>query len=514
MVLVWLAAALSPLQVSAQTADETPAVVVDTDPYGRATPRGTVEGYLSAIRESDLEKAALFLDVRGLPDADGLERTIELRDLLDNGGLFFSLEDISAQPEGDLSDEMSADLEIVGTLGVGGRDVDLILQRIPAADDTFVWLFSHDTVAQLPELHRYSTEGILDQFLPDTLKTTRVFSVPIGHWLAILATAAVAFLIGQVAANRVLKGLLWMLPNRWSAVSGTDARNVRYPLGVLIAVMLYRSLVVAIGVQVVARGSIDWVFSTLYWGALALLCLRIVDLVAEMLASAVERETHRKSLAALILTRKIAKAVIVTVLAVQLLEILGFDVTTAIAALGIGGLALALGAQRTVENLVGSVIVVADRPVEVGDFCKFGDVSGTVEDIGIRSTQIRTAQRTIISVPNGAFASMQIENFSVRDRFFFHRVLSLRNDVSPEQVRAVITRIRDFMDAAGFISEDSRVNLVDLTRWSIEVEVLCYVEAPDFAEFVKLRERFVFSLLDSVNEEYRFIVSPDQSIIA
>ncbi len=491
-----------PGHVAAQTT-ETTAI---SDPYGRTTPRGTVDGYLKAMREADPAKAGLFLDLRDLSEAQGSRRAMQLKHLLDDGGYFFLTDEISASPEGNLSDEMSADLEEVGALRSGARELPLTLQRVRGENGQFVWLFSRTTVDALPDLYRYADESFLDRVLPDGLKTYKVLTVPIGHWLAIVLAAALAGLVGIAMARFALKSLDWLFFEK----TGTtlNVRAIIIPLATIIAVALYREVVILIGVQVVARGATDWLAVTLLWLALAILCLKLVDLVADVVRSALQPDEHRTSLAALILLRKVMKAVILSLLTVQVLEILGFDVTTAIAALGIGGLALALGAQKTVENLVGSVNVVADRPVEVGDFCKFGDVSGTVEDIGIRSTKIRTPARTIVTVPNGTFASMQIENFSVRDQFLFNTVLSLRSDTSADQANEILHAIRREFEAADNIAPGARVNLIELTRSSLDIEIFSYVIAPDYIAFLNAREALLLFLLKTVSASGSVLAFP------
>src|SRR5690606_19602519 len=120
-----------------------------------------------------------------------------------------------------------------------------------------------------------------------------------------------------------------------------------------------------------------------------------------------------------------AKVAIVVLGAIAILGTLGFDVKTGLAALGIGGIALALGAQKTIENFVGSVTLITDQPVRVGDFCKVGAVSGTVEQIGMRSTRIRTGERSTVTIPNGQFSSDMIENFATRERHLFAPVIRL-----------------------------------------------------------------------------------------
>src|SRR5690606_31249260 len=142
--------------------------------------------------------------------------------------------------------------------------------------------------------------------------------------------------------------------------------------------------------------------------------------------------------------RRSAKVLLLAVAFVAILDTLGFDVTAGIAALGIGGIALALGAQKTIENLVGSISVIADKPVQVGDFCRVGTVTGTIEDIGIRSTRIRTLERTIVTIPNSDFSSQQIENYAPRDRFLFNPRIAVEYGISAAELHAgveVIERI-------------------------------------------------------------------------
>lgn len=497
-----------PAQVPAQSADQS--ATSFSDPYGRASPRGTVDGYLKAMREADPAKAALFLDTRGLSESEGSRRAMQLKRLLDDGGYFLLTDEISASPEGNLSDEMSADLEEVGALSSGHREIPLILQRVADGGVAYVWLFARTTIDELPELHRRASESLLDRVLPNKLKTYKVLTVPIGHWLAMVIVAATAALFGLFLAGFALKALDWLFTAK--AGSSLHVRSVVVPLGTVIAVIFYREAVILIGVQVVARGATDWIAVTVLWLAVAFLGLKLVDLVADVLRSTLQPDEHRASLAALILLRKVVKAIILAVLTIQVLEILGFDVTTAIAALGIGGLALALGAQKTVENLVGSVNVVADRPVEVGDFCKFGDISGTVEDIGIRSTKIRTPARTIVTVPNGTFASMQIENFSVRDRFLFTTVLSLRCDVAADQVTGIIEAVRQKLETSEHIAPGPRVNLIELTRASLDIEIFSYVIAPDYVSFLNTRERLLLFLLDTVTAKGSVLAFPPSRV--
>ena len=125
----------------------------------------------------------------------------------------------------------------------------------------------------------------------------------------------------------------------------------------------------------------------------------------------------------------------------------GYPVATVLAGLGIGGLALAFGAQKTIENLFGSISLAADQPFRVGDFVKIEDFTGNVERIGMRSTQIRTLDRTLISLPNGKLADMRIEDFASRDRIRFAATVGLVYGTTEEQVRRVVAGIEAMLRA-------------------------------------------------------------------
>src|SRR5205823_13595463 len=140
-----------------------------------------------------------------------------------------------------------------------------------------------------------------------------------------------------------------------------------------------------------------------------------------------------------LLGQRVAKAIIVIAAGLAVMGVLGFNLTTALAGLGIGGLAIGFGAQKTIENLFGGISLLGDEVFRVGDVCRFGDRTGVVEDIGLRSTRIRTDDRTLVAIPNGTVATINLENLSRRDKILFKTNLSLRVDSKPDHVRFVLT---------------------------------------------------------------------------
>ena len=188
-------------------------------------------------------------------------------------------------------------------------------------------------------------------------------------------------------------------------------RRVIVPMAMVLTGIVIKELMLLVGINLIIRNFVERMADILSWVALAWLLLRIIDILFKRADRLAIIGNHPERVSVLGLIRKVIKVLLLVLATIVILGNLGFDLTTGIAALGIGGLALALGAQKTIENLVGSVSLVADQPINVGDYCKFGSQEGTVEDIGIRSTRIRTSNRTLVTIPNGSFSSMSIENF-------------------------------------------------------------------------------------------------------
>ena len=170
------------------------------------------------------------------------------------------------------------------------------------------------------------------------------------------------------------------------------------------------------------------------------------------------------------------KIIIILVAILVWLDNLGFKVTTLVAGLGIGGLAVALAAQKSLENLLGAITLYMSAPVRVGDFCRFGDKSGTVEEIGLRSTRIRTLDHTIIHVPNGFLADQYLENFAAREKILYHPKIGLRLDTTPDQVRYVLIEVRTLLYAHPKVDPTpARIRFVGFGMYALELEVFAYI---------------------------------------
>jgi MscS family membrane protein len=192
----------------------------------------------------------------------------------------------------------------------------------------------------------------------------------------------------------------------------------------------------------------------------------------------------------------------------------GVNPTAVVAGLGVGGIAVALAAQKTLENVIGGISLILDKVVLVGDRLKVGGIDGTVEDLGLRSTRIRTFDRTVISVPNGQIANMTLENMSTRDKFWFHPIIGLDYATTTTQLDAALEGIRGLMRASRHIERDSvRVSFLRLGASALEVEVSAYIVTRRPAEFFKFQEELLLRIMQCVKSAGVKLATPSQTLV-
>jgi MscS family membrane protein len=237
----------------------------------------------------------------------------------------------------------------------------------------------------------------------------------------------------------------------------------------------------------------------------------VVDLIAERWHAGLDPRVQAVSYSVLPLARQVLKLSLFLVAVLFVLSVWGYNTSTILAGLGVGGLAVALAAQKTIENLFGGISVIGDRPVLVGDVCRFGDRTGTVMHIGLRSTRIRTPERTIISVPNGQFSSMAIENISGRDKIWFHPTLNLRRDTTSDQLRQVLSSFSEILASHPKVETGKiPVRFTGVGAYSLDVEVAAYATTSDNDEFLALQQELLLKMLGAVEQAGTALAVPLQ----
>jgi MscS family membrane protein len=212
----------------------------------------------------------------------------------------------------------------------------------------------------------------------------------------------------------------------------------------------------------------------------------------------------------MLLGERLIKVVILLAALFLMLTILGVDTQTALAGLGIGGVAIAIGAQKTVENFLGGVFLLSDKAIAVGDTCSISNRVGVVEDITLRSVRLRTSEQTLLLIPAGVLSQDCIENFSTRGKILAKSTLRLRYDTSTEQLRPILDSIHTLLGKIPEIeAETSRIRLVDFGVRAIELELFAYVLTTDFSEFLAVREDLLLQIAGIVEAAGSRFAGPD-----
>jgi MscS family membrane protein len=240
---------------------------------------------------------------------------------------------------------------------------------------------------------------------------------------------------------------------------------------------------------------------------------RVVDVASNVIAKLRWSREHPGSHALVPLGRRLSKVAVILAGVVTLLSELGYSVASVVAGLGIGGLAVALAARSTLENLFGAFSIGADQPFREGDVIKIDDVVGTVEAIGLRSTRIRTPDRTLVSLPNGKLADMRVECFSSRDRIRLSCVLGLVYDTSAAQMRQVLASVERVLREHPKLWPDTVVvRFMELAASSLNIEVMAWFQTRDFDEFRAIREEILLRFMEVVEQAGTSFAFPTQTI--
>ena len=498
------------LGVNGDSSEETVATPLP-DSFGRDTPRHTVQGFISALSENDYLLASNYLNLSKSDNPTTVVR--QFKQALDAGGRFQPDLQISNTPEGNLTDQLPPSQENVGVINIGEKSVSLLLERVVSKENEQYWQFSSETLSSIPEVIENSEPTLVSRYTVDSLDGKKLFGYQLADLVAALSMIVSSFVLTYIAVW-LLYHLLRIVYPRVRGVPLPLPDKVILPLSVVIMALILSEVMVYAGVSVTLREPVNRFTDIASWLALTWLLLRVIDAIFTRAVNLSYKKNYTERVSILGLLRKVVKALLLIFAVIVIFGNLGFDLTTGIAALGVGGLALALGAQKTIENLVGSVVVVADSPVRIGDYCKFGTYEGTVIDIGIRSSRVRTLTRTIVTVPNGDFSSMQIENFTSRDMFRFFHQLYLKRTADIDVVFKMVKDLDEFLKEHEMTNQEwNQVNILELRQDCYVIQLQAYINANDVMEFYD-KQNVVF--VDVLNQVAKYDVEhalPTQQLI-
>lgn len=478
------------------------------DTLGRGTPRGTVLGLLSAARNRNTGLAALYLNT-SLRGADAEALATELATVIDRG-LPARLNEISDKPEGSGRDPLNPDEDLIGVVQTAKGNLDILVERVDRARAGKVWLFSRKTLASIPDAFQELSEYALERYLPDFMITTRLAEIPLFEWVAVFVGMPFIYLLTGVL-NRILSLAVGIVRRRLTRNAALPNPRVLWPP--------FRLLLLALTIRwLVSKATLPFLARE-FWSTTALMIVVVAGMwLLILLNESGERylARRRRSLSgaasALRLIRRLIDGLILFAGLLFTLNHFRISLTATLAGLGVGGIAVALAAQKTLENVIAGVSLIADQAVRVGDVLNLGDIQGTVEEVGVRSTRIRTVDRTLVSFPNAQIANMRLETLSVRDRFRFQPVVELRYETTTVQLRSFIAGVRTLLSGHDNVDLASvRVRFVRFGA-SSAVEIFAYVFASDWNNFLEIQEELLYGIKDIVQKTGVAIALPSHSL--
>jgi len=466
------------------------------DEFGRGTPRSMVRGFLEAARARNFERAAHYLDVRNLPagldEGQGPQLARQLKIVLDRV-LWIDVDALNATPEGNADDGLPAARDLVGRLAGQARAYDILVQRMPRGDGVEIWKFAGATVAEIPGLYAEFGYGRLESVFPPWFFDVQVLGIEVWFWVALVIAFSLAFPVAILVTAALIA-----LRRRIHPASAEEAATfLTGPVRFLIAALLARALMGLTGLSLVAQSVAQ--AATLVVVASAWLGLRLLDLFVQRIARHLET---RGLVGATILLKPAARLLKLVVLlgaGLLWLDNLGYKVTTLLAGLSISGVAVALASQKSLENIFGAITLYMSQPVKVGDFCRAGGHLGTVEEIGLRATKIRTLERSVVTISNAEFVNLHLDNLSARDRFWYHPTIRLRYGTTPDQIRYLLVEIRRMLYAHPRVLPDlafARFN--QFGQYSLDLEVFAYLATTNYFESLEIAEDLNLRVMDLV----------------
>jgi len=481
------------------------------DPLGRDTPYGTVFGFLQAAQAGDYSIAAQYLQMSaGRRQSEGDALAMKLNVVMNRAFAGSLLP--SRQPEGTPQEDVPLGRQKLGTMSSGDVEAELELVRVSDPAAGRIWLISSETLAKVPELYDQVEARQVETRLPQWVVKHQFAGMPLWQGFALVLMIPVA-----AGASWLLLVVLG-IPLRWWArkrghVELEWSRSVSGPAWLLVGTLVHRILASYLGMPLLQRHYYVQVTAVAVIVGSNWILWRVIRWFLRRMRNRALARGHGGTGSLMLLGERLVKALVVVMAVFSILGILGFNMSTALAGLGIGGLAIGFGAQKTIENLFGGVSVLGDEVIRVGDVCRFGDRTGTVEDIGLRSTRVRTEERTLLAIPNGTVATINVENLSRRDKILFKTLLGLRSETSPDHLRYVLSEIRRVLYSHSKIETKTvRVRLIELASSSINVELLCYVLTQDFNEFAAVREDLLLRIMHLVEDSGTGFAFPSQTL--
>jgi MscS family membrane protein len=475
------------------------------------SPRASLERYLELCRAGRWADAAEYLDVAPARAEEAATLALRLKAVLDEH-VWFDLQQISPAPEGDLTDGLLGVDQVAVIPHKSARPDPVRVERV--VDDAGVrWVFSRPTVARIDDWFGELDNRWAIEHLPPALLKPGFGELLWWQWLALPLFLVLAWLAGWVLGSFTSAALNRLAARTSATWDDVILDRLGGPLALAWGVLVLYLLVPLLGLYEPAEDLIQRVLRVALYVVFFWSLLRSIDVLGGWLLQtpwSVERPASRSLVP---LGGRVVKVLIIAMAVVGVLGELGFSVTSLVAGLGIGGLALALAFQKTGENVFGAFALGVDQPFRVGDFVKIEDFVGTVEMIGMRSTRIRTLDRTLISMPNGRLAEMRLETFAARDRLRLSILIGVVYGTTAEQMEQILAGFERVLREHPRIWPDTVVvKFAGFGAYSLDIEIMSWFLTTDYNEFRQFRQEVLLGFMHVVEAAGSSFAFPTQTL--
>jgi MscS family membrane protein len=479
------------------------------------SPRASLAQYFGYARRGQWAEATRYLVLDGSQKARGQELAQRLKAVIDDTG-WIDLETVSDESGGRTDDGLSPNLEQVSRIHLSGRTEAMRMTRRSDADGGY-WAFAPSTVRRIDDWY----ESLPDRWLRDVLVRSgmdiMLLPGPLEllwwQWLALIAMLLVAWAGGTLlgrASLAILQRMAAQTTTLWDdALVARLGGPVSLAWGLSIVLTGSRYLLLLAPAQRLVEGlTTAGIVFTVFWAL-----WRSAGVVAQHALSRPWATGNPAAHTLISVSGNLIRAAILFAGVLGMLSALGYPIGTLLAGLGIGGLALAFGAQKTIENLFGSVAIAVDQPFRVGDFVTVEGVTGVVENIGLRSTRVRTLDRTVVSIPNGKLADERSESYTARDRFRLSTTIGLTYGTTREQMGQVLAGVDRVLRAHPNIWPDAVVvKFGAFGASSLDIDVMAWFEVPTWGDFQVCREQVLLDIMKVVQDAGADFAFPTRTV--